>query len=90
VLLFTVQILNEFPDEGRFMVYNNLKTSSLYLVPKQIPMNKTQYQAKSGHIVVQAIKNIIGKLRQNPDVYPIRYYKKTRRFGSSLNREAVK
>jgi hypothetical protein len=53
-------------------------------------MNKTQYQAKSGHIVVQAIKNIIGKLRQNPDVYPIRYYKKTRRFGSSLNREAVK
>jgi hypothetical protein len=53
-------------------------------------MNKTQYQAKSGHIVVQVIKNFIGKLRQNPDVYPIRYYKKARRFSSGLNREAVK
>jgi hypothetical protein len=53
-------------------------------------MNKTPYQAKQGHIVVQAIKSFIGKLRQNPDVYPIRYYKKTRRLGSGLNREAVK
>ena len=53
-------------------------------------MSKTPYQAKSGHIVVQLIKNFIGKLRQNPDVYPIRYYKKTRRLGSSFNRQAVK
>jgi len=53
-------------------------------------MNKTPYQAKSGHIVVQAIKSFIGKLRQNPDVYPIRYYKKNRRFGGSFSRPAVK
>jgi len=53
-------------------------------------MNKTSYQAKSGHIVVQVIKNFISKLRQNPDVYPIRYYKKSRRFSSSFNREVVK
>jgi hypothetical protein len=53
-------------------------------------MYKTPYQAKSGHIVVQVIKSFIGKLRQNPDVYPIRYYKKNRRFSSSFNREAVK
>ena len=53
-------------------------------------MTKTPYQAKSGHILVQVIKSFIGKLRQNPDVYPIRYYKKGRRFSSSFNREAVK
>jgi hypothetical protein len=53
-------------------------------------MTKTPYQAKSGHILVQAIKSFIGKLRQNPDVYPIRYYKKSRRFSGSFNRQAVK
>jgi hypothetical protein len=51
-------------------------------------MNKIPYPAKSGHFVVQAIKSIIGKLRQNPDIYPIRYYKKNRRYGSNLNRQA--
>ena len=53
-------------------------------------MTKSPYQAKSGHIVVQAIKSIIGKLRQSPDIYPIRYYKKNRRFSGSFNREVVK
>ena len=53
-------------------------------------MNKIPSQAKSGHLVVQAIKSFIGKLRQNPDVYPIRYYKKSRRFGGTFNRQAVK
>jgi hypothetical protein len=57
---------------------------------KHLSMNKTPSQAKSGHIVLQAIKNFIGKLRQNPDVYPIRYYKKTRRYGSNFDRQAVK
>lgn len=57
---------------------------------KQLSMNKTSSQHKSEHIVVQAIKNFIGKLRQNPDVYPIRYYKKTRRYSSSFNRQAAK
>lgn len=57
---------------------------------KQISMNKTPYQAKSGHFVVQAIKTIIGKLRQNPDVYPIRYYKKSRRLSNGYNRQMVK
>ena len=53
-------------------------------------MNKTPYQAKAGQVLVQAVKNFISKLRQNPDVYPIRYYKKSRRFGGSFNRQAVK
>jgi hypothetical protein len=53
-------------------------------------MNKTQDHSKSAHIVVQVIKNFIGKLRQNPDVYPIRYYKKNRKFTGNLSREQVK
>jgi hypothetical protein len=53
-------------------------------------MNKSQDQAKNSHIVVQAIKSFIGKLRQNPDIYPIRYYKKNRKFTGSLSREQVK
>ena len=53
-------------------------------------MTKTPYQAKSGHILVQAIKSFIGKLRQNPDVYPIRYYKKSRKYNGSFNRQVVK
>jgi len=39
-----------------------------------------QTQSQSTHIVVQAVKNFISKLRQSPDIYPIRYYKKSRRF----------
>lgn len=53
-------------------------------------MNKPKYQPDSSHIVVQAIKNFIGKLRQNPDIYPIRYYKKNRRLQRDFNGQAVK
>ena len=48
-------------------------------------MTKTPYQAKAGHLLVQVIKNFIGKIRQNPDIYPIRYYKKSRRVRSNFN-----
>ena len=30
--------------------------------------------------LMQAVKNFIGKLRQSPDVYPIKYYKKNKRL----------
>lgn len=53
-------------------------------------MNRNPYQAKSGHVIVQAIRSFIDKLRQNPDVYPIRYYKKNRKFRSNFNSNAVK
>ena len=53
-------------------------------------MTKTPYQAKSGHLLVQVIKSFIGKMRQNPDIYPIRYYKKSRKFRRSLDGQAVK
>jgi hypothetical protein len=53
-------------------------------------MNRTPYHAKSGHIVVQAIRSFISKIRQNPEIYPIRYYKKNRRFRTNFNSQLVK
>jgi hypothetical protein len=57
----------------------------LSLILNNYPMNRNPGQAKSGHIVVQVIKNFISKMRQSPDVYPIRYYKKNKRFRSNVN-----
>lgn len=52
-------------------------------------MYKTSYPVKSEHTIVHFIKSFISKLRQNPDVYPIRYYKKSRRFrGNTSGRSA--
>ena len=62
----------------------------LSLLTNDYPMNKTPYQAKSGNFVVQAFKSLIGKLRQNPDIYPIRYYKKNRRDRSNFTGQTVK
>lgn len=53
-------------------------------------MTRTPYQSKPDHIVIHVIKGFINKLRQNPDIYPIRYYKKNRRFRTSFNGQAVK
>jgi hypothetical protein len=53
-------------------------------------MNKIQNQAKPGHIIVRAIISFIGRLRQNPDVYPIRYYKKNRRFRNNFDGQTIK
>ena len=53
-------------------------------------MNKTKYQTQSSTLLVQVIRNFIGKIRQNPDIYPIRYYKKSRKFRRDLNGPAVK
>ena len=52
-------------------------------------MEKSVRSNSSPNVMMQAVKNFISKLRQNPDIYPIRYYKKTRRIrknwqGSSL------
>jgi len=53
-------------------------------------MYKTAYPAKTGHIIVQLVKGFIHKMRQNPDVYPIRYYKKSRRLRSNTSVPSVK
>ena len=60
--------LRNNPRKGALHVYNFYS------------MSNPQTQSPSTHIVVQAVKNFINKLRQSPDIYPIRYYKKSRRF----------
>lgn len=37
-------------------------------------------KAVRSHIIVQMFLDLVGKLKQNPDIYPIRYYKKGRRI----------
>jgi len=37
-------------------------------------------QQSHTHPIVYAIKSFINKLRQNPEVYPIKYYKKSARY----------
>lgn len=37
-------------------------------------------QQSTKNLLVQVVRNIIGRLRQNPDVYTIRYYKKGKQF----------
>ena len=39
----------------------------------------------NGFPVVQLVKNILNKLTQTPDIYPIKYYKKGKRIGKNRN-----
>ncbi len=43
-------------------------------------MKTPNNQQKTKNLLVQVVMNFLGKLRQNPDVYPIRYYKKGKQF----------
>lgn len=43
-------------------------------------MKTTNNQQTTKNLLVQVVRNFLGKLRQNPDVYPIRYYKKGKQF----------
>ncbi|MFT3909535.1 MAG: hypothetical protein QM737_08930 [Ferruginibacter sp.] len=45
-----------------------------------------QTQTSHTHPIVQMVKNFFNRLRQNPDVYPIKYYKK----GGHRSRRAMK
>lgn len=40
--------------------------------------------------VVSIVRNFINKLRQHPDIYPIRYYKKSRRYRRHWHAPIVK
>ena len=42
-----------------------------------MPVNKNQTQPNA---LLKVIKTMMDKFRQNPDIYPIRYYKKSSRF----------
>jgi hypothetical protein len=43
-------------------------------------MERSIINSPSGNPLLQGIKNFLGKLRQSPDIYPIKYYKKSKRF----------
>jgi hypothetical protein len=47
-------------------------------------------QTQSSHPVLQAVKNLFSKLRQSPEVYPIKYYKKGQRFRRNWKSPMVK
>ncbi len=47
-------------------------------------------QSNQLHPVLQVVKNLISKLRQSPDVYPIKYYKKGQRFRRNWKSPEVK
>ena len=34
----------------------------------------------SSNALLQTIRSFVGKLRQSPDIYPIKYYKKGKQF----------
>ncbi len=40
--------------------------------------------------LLQVVKSFLGKLRQNPDVYPIKYYKKGKQFRRKWQTPLVK
>lgn len=42
------------------------------------------------HPIVQMVKNFFSKLRQNPEVYPIKYYKKGQRYRRNWKTPIVK
>ncbi len=41
-------------------------------------------QTQSQHPVIQVVKEFLARMMQNPDVYPIKYYKKNHRFKKRL------
>jgi hypothetical protein len=47
-------------------------------------------QPSTIHPLIQVIKRFLGKIRQNPDVYPIRYYKKGKQFRRKWQSPIVK
>jgi hypothetical protein len=53
-------------------------------------MEKPRTSHSPGYALVSVVKNLLGKLRQNPDIYPIRYYKKNRRFRRNWQEPSVK
>ena len=59
-------------------LYNNVKNAALTYI-KFITMNTNNYSSNT-HPVIQVVKNLINKLRQSPDIYPIKYYKKSSRY----------
>ena len=53
-------------------------------------MNKPNNAPMTANPLVLLVKNFIGKLRQSPDIYPIKYYKKGKQFRRKWQAPLVK
>jgi len=51
---------------------------------------KSDTRKNTSPTLYRAFLNFIDRLRQNPDVYPIKYYKKSRRFKRNWQENIVK
>ncbi|HNP53712.1 MAG TPA: hypothetical protein PKK69_03825 [Ferruginibacter sp.] len=46
----------------------------------------TPLQTSHQHPILRMVKNFLLKLRQNPEIYPIKYYKKGQRMRRQMHR----
>jgi hypothetical protein len=62
---------------GRFTLYNNLIGCpfSIYQLKTMSPMPVHQ-----PHPVLQAVRNLLNRFTQSPNIYPIKFYKKSERL----------
>ena len=67
-----------------------MKLRSILLYPIKTKIMNNHHQTSHIHPIVQMVKNFINKLRQNPEVYPIKYYKKGQRFRRNWKSPMVK
>jgi hypothetical protein len=68
---------------------NNLAQTPLEIY-KPFEIMHNQNQTNHPNSLVQTIKNLFNKLRQNPEVYPIKYYKKGQRLRKPMKASVVK
>ena len=68
--------------------YNNILRLSVIPFTKTSAMNT--YKPGHTHAIVQLVKNFVNKLFQNPEVYPIKYYKKNQRHKRNWKSPMVK
>ena len=76
------------PYPGPFLHNKSVAVSLAY--SKTSIMNSIKTEFVSKYSIAGIVRNFILKLRQNPDIYPIKYYKKTRRLSRSWQGSAVK
>jgi hypothetical protein len=58
------------------------------IITKNFAMNSVKTQSAS--VLTQFFKNVMDKLRQSPDVYPIKYYKKGKQYRRKWQAPLVK
>ena len=71
------------------VIYNILNKYAFHKKTKSYCMS-TPSQPGHMHPVLQLVRNFFNKLRQNPEIYPIKYYKKGQRYRRNWKSPMVK